>query len=235
MSNDEEADLTAPPSWLTRPEKLFEEAADWHFNVDHAGANLNIYAVSYRRAAEQLFSHWVTTDRSPPHYALFPLAFLWRQYLELRLKSLVLDAERLHAMGEEVPTSALQRKRRKNPEYTPDFPDGHDLLVQWDCIEPALKDLFPRAPETKLARRLLVQFNEVDPLSDGFRYPVGNSKKARGRTLGKLPRLVNLRRFNDVMMSLANVLDGASSHLGQAVSDVSEALAFNMPDETDGY
>ena len=164
-------------------------------------------------------------DRAPPHYALFPLAFLWRQYLELRLKSLVFDAERLHELGEDVPTSAQQRKRRKQPGYRADFPDGHDLLLQWECLEPLLRSLWPDAPETKFVRHLLTQFNEVDPLADGFRYPVANSKKARARTLAGLPRWVNLRRFNEVMISLANVLDGASAHIEQAVSNLSEAVA----------
>lgn len=225
MPNDEAEDLTTP-SWLTRREKLFEEGPDWQFNVDHSGASVNVYAQSYRQAAEHLFAQWETMDRAPPHFALFPLAFLWRQYLELRLKSLVLAAERLHELGEAVPTSAQQRKRRKQPGYRADFPDGHDLLLQWDCLEPLLKSLWPGAPETKFVRHLLVQFNKVDPLADGFRYPVAKSKKERARTLAGLPRLVNLRRVNDVMISLANVLDGAGDHFHQAVSDASEGLAY---------
>jgi|GEM_PF-266757 hypothetical protein len=224
MAGDEHEDLSAP-SWLTRREKLFEQGPDWQFNVDHSGASLDVYAQSYRQAAEQLFAQWVTMDRAPPHYALFPLAFLWRQYLELRLKSLVLDAERLHELGEDVSTSAQQRKRRKQPGYRADFLDGHDLLLQWDCLEPLLKSLWSDAPETKFVRHLLVQFNEVDPLADGFRYPVSKSKKARARTLAGLPPWVNLRRFNDVMISLANVLDGASAHVDEAVSNLSEAIA----------
>jgi hypothetical protein len=223
--SDNEVEAFQVPSWLTKREKLFEEGPDWQFNVDHSGASLDVYAQSYRQAAEQLFSQWETVDRSPPHYALFPLAFLWRQYLELRLKSLVLDAERLHELGEDVPTSAQQRQRRKQPGYGADFPDGHDLLLQWDCLEPMLKILWPDAPETKFVKHLLVQFNEVDPLADGFRYPVATSKKDRARTLGGLPRWVNLRRFNDVMISLANVLDGASAHFEQAMSNVLEAIA----------
>ena len=224
MPDDEAEDLSTP-SWLTRREKLFEEGPDWAFNVDHSGASLGVYAQSYRRAAEQLFAHWQTLGHAPAHYALFPLAFLWRQYLELRLKSLVLDLERLHEVGEDVPTSAQQRKRRKQPDYRPDFPDGHDLLQQWDCLEPMLKSVWPDAPETKFVRHLLVQFNEVDPLADGFRYPVAKSKRARARTLAGLPRLVNLRRFNDVMISLANTLDGASDHFHEALSNAMEALA----------
>ncbi|MFT3714032.1 MAG: hypothetical protein QM817_40745 [Archangium sp.] len=230
MDNDDKQDLPTP-TWLTRKETLFEEGEDWEFNVDHSGGGLNVYAQSYRQAAEQLFSQWETKDHTPPHYALFPLAFLWRQYLELRLKSLVLDVERLHELGEEVPTSAQQEKRRKQPGYQPDFPDGHDLLQQWDCLEPMLKSLWPSAPETKFVRHLLVQFNEVDPLADGFRYPVGSSKKARARTLSRLPRLVNLRRVNDVMTSLANVLDGASDHFEVALSDTLEALAWYEAEE----
>src|SRR5204863_73884 len=75
----------------------------------------------YKMAAERL----IELAKDEPYksdYIVFPIIFLYRQYLELRLKQLVLDGSRL--LG--IPA---------------DFPKTHRIDLLWESCKPVLNKI----------------------------------------------------------------------------------------------
>jgi hypothetical protein len=138
------------------------------------------------------------------------MVFLWRQYLELQLKSLIESARELYS-GEIYPEGA-------------EFPLHHDLQKLWCELRPALERYQPRSPEVPAADGVIQQFSKFDPGSYSFRYPF--SKKGED-SLASVPELVNVECLHSVMLRLANFLDAAGSafaHELQCKADFEQAI-----------
>jgi len=120
----------------------------------------DLYALSYLEAAEQLYATW-QQDRNCLDRLIFPTVFLYRHYVELRLKELIQSA----AILLEAPA---------------DFPGSHDLVQLWNRLHPLLKEISPDESESDFrnSTRMIGELSALDRLSFAFRYPVdktGNS------------------------------------------------------------
>jgi hypothetical protein len=118
-------------------------------------ADLASYARAYRTGAETLHEIAVTSEAGKE--LLFPIAFLWRHYLELTLKRILLQLD-----GGSIRNGLLR---------------SHDLLWLWDQAERTFREAWPEAKEHGWIRRLLAEFQKLDPRADGFRYPISRKGK----------------------------------------------------------
>ena len=151
------------------------------------------YVEGYRRAAAALYESAATSGRSPD-YLVFPIAFLWRQHLELALKDIISTGRQL--VGE-------PRK----------FPTGHRLLHLWTTARPLIEQCGdPAAPELTNVQDNLREFETIDPWADGFRYPL--NREQTGRSLPNVPEHVNLHVLHQGMEALSNFLSAVRSELG---------------------
>ena len=86
-------------------------------------------------------------------FLVYPIVYRYRHYQELMLKQLIRDVRRL--LGEDG-----------------GVPGTHSLDALWNITESLLKRI-PDSPDTyHKVRGSLGRFNELDPRSDAFRYPV---------------------------------------------------------------
>jgi len=76
--------------WPRKGDHLFVEREDWYSNavLNSRRDNLSLYAVGYKRAGEMLVEA-VVQSRKDYDSLVFPIVFVYRQYLELRLKQLI--------------------------------------------------------------------------------------------------------------------------------------------------
>jgi hypothetical protein len=74
--------------WPKKGNQLFKSDADWINNacLNFKEDQLNLYAIGYKRAAELLLEHVKNSGRDQDTL-VYPIIFLYRHYLELRLKS----------------------------------------------------------------------------------------------------------------------------------------------------
>lgn len=157
---------------------LPKDAAQWHR-----------YACGYKEAAERVYESWVVLSDDS---LVFPIVFLYRHYVELRLKELLHSAERY---------LDLARGWEAN----------HDIRTLWEHLGCLLPEIFPNESEANLksAGRLLLELAKVDPFSFQFRYP----ESTRGQKhLDDFDRL-DVVSFIDAMRRLSAFLDGASMAL----------------------
>jgi hypothetical protein len=146
-------------------------------------------------------------------YVVFPVVFLYRHYLELRLKELWRASGTLLDEPYEPPTT-------------------HHLRELWNVVRPRLEKVWPgyRPQDLEAIQEKIDQFEEFDRKSYAFRYPVDT----RGRSTLQQRKAINLRQLKDNMDGIATVLDGASTGLSQRLDEKHEMLAYNR-EEADYY
>jgi hypothetical protein len=176
-----------PPRITDR--NLFDEADDWWANtiLQLQPTDWWSYAVSYRTAADALaeqFPPW----RPAPNGMPLPILFLYRHYIELSLKGILRDCREL-----------LDNEGK--------MASGHDLGRLWESARTELLRVYPQESHDWLGRAqvLIAQFEELDPFSTAFRYPV--DKKGAPSLPDQL--VVALGPVKSVIEELAVVLDRA--------------------------
>jgi len=174
-----------------RGDRLFKSDSDWWHNavLSNLGHEWSVYAEGYKAAADFLVKH-IRDAPSGPNFLVFPIVFLYRQHIELRLKEIIRDGNRL----------------LDSPE---DFPQHHRLDELWQQCRRILEQVWPEGSAEHLdgVEECIHQFSQVDPTSTAFRYPTDTNGKP------SLPgsRHINLRNLSEVMARIGALLDGAST------------------------
>lgn len=169
------------------------------------------YAMGYKLAADLLAEH-VADNIVHRNLLGFPILFLYRQYLELRIKELgVVAAEFL---GEKYAV-----------------PKDHKLVKLWQGVRPTLDMLFPKnTGDFEAVGKTIRDFADIDPRSYVFRYPVHTSGKptlpaapayvqinSQGWPVGPPPqpglKEVDVAHVKEIMGQIAALLDGCSTEI----------------------
>jgi len=120
-----------------------------------------LYSDSYKEAASKLFEQ-IDGDVYYTNILVYPLVFLSRHFLELRLKELISGLN--YAVTGQF-----------------NFPKGHKLLNLWceykRLVIAAGEGYGPEKIHLENTEKLIIEFDSVDPGSMSFRYPVDAEKK----------------------------------------------------------
>lgn len=176
-------------------QQLFIQGADWHNNAMLGWTHFpwDIYAAGYKDAADALVGA-LAERKASLDSVVYPLVFLYRQGLELKLKLILPLARRLDgkavAADHQHGLMPLWNELRRHLQQIDSLQDDKDLSALEDFIR---------------------QIDDVDPHSFAFRYPV--TKKGEV----SLPELrhVNVRHLAEVMDSVFMLLGGIYSWLGE--------------------
>ncbi|MCE5237149.1 hypothetical protein LLH23_01485 [bacterium] len=211
---EREVDDTAPfePSgeWPGADDRMFAgDSQDWRTDalLSHEfGHRWYVYAEGYKRAADIVVAH-VTGTLRDQDFLLYPILFLYRQYLELAIKSLIRSAWELL---DEEPGDSLR---------------SHDIGKHWGICRTLVIRVSPGGPVEVLddVARLIGEFCEHDRTSEAFRYP----ETTKGDpTLPRLRR-VGLRNVQVVMDKIACLLDGIDAMLSAYLDGKAEMRSFS--------
>jgi hypothetical protein len=177
-------------------EPLFQAAPDWQNNacVHPRLTSINTYADGYKEAARILVDSVVNDGRHTVDTLVYPIVFNYRQYLELRLKEIVLHGRQLSD------DSAL-----------------HDDTHSLSCSLGQLKEILwrepdlPPAPDLDFVQHIVSEFETLDPVSFTFRY--ATDKKQATRSIPYDVEHINVRHFADMIEKAAEVLDSISMYI----------------------
>ncbi len=176
--------------WPQKGDQLFTSGDDWWHNacLNYGSDDWELYIVGYKKAGDALVEH-VGEVRHGQDYFVFPIIFVYRQYLELRIKKLIRDSKNLLA-------------------EPPQFAKTHDLSALWIECRPLLEKLEPKAETDDLdaVGEAIQQFCELDPSSEAFRYPVTRKDTP---SLPSDLRYINLRILSEVMDKMSSFLEAA--------------------------
>jgi len=183
--------------WLHDKEKLFEKDDGYQclMNAHICPHMLSISCLGryYKDGAENLINA-VFENRSALDILIYPIVFLYRQYLELIIKDLISTARQLEEKGDS-------------------FPYTHNLKDLWaeaeELIESHYKDKSPK--QLKYVQNCIDDFHKYDPESFAFRY----LKDKKGNYCLEQLKYMNLLTFHETMTRLSNFLDCINADLSQ--------------------
>jgi len=188
MSDDNSNLIPNENPWPEKGDQLFQSGDDWWHNacLNYSSDDWELYIGGYKRAGDVLVDH-IKETHTDQDFLVFPIVFVYRQYLELRLKKLISDCKRLFG-GQ------------------PDFPRVHDLSKLWADCRRLLGKLEPKVEQKDLEAvdEGIQQFCELDPSSQSFRYPIN---KKGDKSLPSDLRYINVRNLSDVMKKLSGFFE----------------------------
>jgi hypothetical protein len=178
--------------------------------------NWTEYTTAYKNAADILLDKLQKRER--PFHTQFAIIFLFRHYIELMLKEIILN-----------------NREVVDEKYS--FPEGHDIYKLWkDCrklLEAADKLTDQTFTQTQnyhdevisaynLLEEGLNKFAKIDPDSERFRYPVdkhGQPRKIDNNLLSEL-----LKELPKLMQQISDTLEAISLGAYQILQDKYEGL-----------
>ena len=174
---------------------LFSSGEDWASNacVNWTHDSMAAYIDGYLKAAD-ILAHKAVESRHDRDTLIFPISFLYRQYIELQLKYIIRESRILLDEGG-------------------GFPQHHKIKALWDVANglmiKIIKEVDQSAKEyiTKddigTIGKIINDFVEIDPDSFSFRYP---GDKNGNKNLDGLSH-INIRNLHDQMDVLSKKLD----------------------------
>tara|TARA_R110002167_G_scaffold2284_1_gene11685 strand:+ start:1052 stop:1654 length:603 start_codon:yes stop_codon:yes gene_type:complete len=174
---------------------IFSGDKDWKANacLNWSHDSMGLYIEGYREAADKLV-HDVVDTGANQDTLVFPIAFLYRQYIELQLKHIIRESRIV--VGEKA-----------------NFPEHHKIDALWDTAnalmtkiikehDQSISDYITKS-DVQTIKTIIAEFVKVDPESFSFRYP--NDKEGNKNLDGI--EYINLRKLHDHMGELKEKLD----------------------------
>jgi len=174
---------------------LFSGDKDWKANacLNWSLDTLGLYIDGYREAADKLV-HEVMETGANQDILVFPISFLYRQYIELQLKHIIRESRIFLGEGGS-------------------FPEHHKINDLWNTAnalmtkiinvhDQSIKDYITKE-DVQTIKTIITEFVKVDPDSFSFRYP---KDKKGNRNLDGI-EYINLRKLHDHMEDLKEKLD----------------------------
>lgn len=173
-------DLPSHKDFLFIPDK---KDGDW---LPTGADNFFKLSEGYRMTAQNIYEKIKELELFYKPFMANAMIFCFRQFIELRLKE-------LHYFGAKF--SGIKE----------DFQKTHDLIALFDDFEKEIIPCLNPNYDKKLfqaVRKLIIEFNSLDPQSMSFRYPVD-------KELNPSHALSNfdIDNFKDVMDKLSNFFD----------------------------
>lgn len=191
-------DLFDPP-WPEKDDSLVTDCGDRSYLAQTmSSGQWEAFVVAYRKAAE------ILVERIPEeviwvNFLVFPIVFLYRHYLELRLKTIIQDGKALDGIA-----------RHTDNE--------HRLLTLWGQCRPIIEQWLVDCPKSDLdsVEDTLKQFENLDSKSQAARYPIDNKAENASNLLNIR---INVKKFADTVTKTANFLDCVADEFAELKSN----------------
>ena len=174
---------------------LFSGGDDWTNNacLNWSHHSMRLYIEGYRVAADELV-HGLAQNRAELDILVYPICFLYRQYIELQLKLIIRESRILLEDGSS-------------------FPQNHQIKDLWDITndlrsriirehDESIKNYITQSDVAEVGK-LISDFVEFDPKSLSFRYPLDK----HGENSLEGIRHINISNLHGQMKWLKKKLD----------------------------
>lgn len=186
--------------WPQKGEKLVKET-DNYYNFAHFGwGNVETqfygYMEGYKEAADNLIEYATNSkDIKTLDTFIFPICFLYRQYLELAMKNIFL---KYSGSSEEDKVKVIKNV-------------SHNLNEMWKKIVPIISEetTNEEKEDIKIVRDYIKQFSDFDKSSFTFRYPINKELDL----LFKEEKFLDLINLRERMNELYNFFEGCDGKL----------------------
>lgn len=184
------------------------------FDVDHPSFNAEIhflprhvkpawyeiqwerYIAGYKAAGDRLIGTLRRYKVPNASCMVYPILYLYRHYLELRLKEIIESGNKLRPRAQRVESDGL----------------GHNLVRAWQECQKIFKETAfePEGARLGEASELIAQFSMLDRNSTDLRYPVRKPSKDSRRNVWE-QREINLVKLSRYMKRVSSLLEKGSN------------------------
>lgn len=176
-------------SWPEKGDQLFtvDEYLGRNAYLKHFDNNWFLYISGYKQAGDILVDY-LGDSSIDTNLLVFPIIFLYRQYLELHIKQILRYGNALF-------------------DRSPDFPKTHDLSKLWIECRKIIKEVDSEdslGEDLEIVGNCIAEFSTKDPTSMAFRYPTDTSNK---RALREDLEFIDLRNLAEVIDKISSFLD----------------------------
>jgi hypothetical protein len=187
-------------SWPQKGAKLFVDQGEYydfsHFGWGDVWYQYTGYMMGYKEAADEVLQQALTSNniaRLDTH--IFPILFLYRQYIELELKWIIL----VYGEGDKASKGKLIKKM------------SHDLMELWNEAKRIILENASSEEQEDIdtVQDYIEQFHKLDETSFSFRYPI---TKGLDQILTGQHR-INLRILHQRMDELFHFFNGVDGKL----------------------
>lgn len=178
---------------------------DW---MGRLNINDSLLASSFKEAGDKIISELEHGEgHKHPDMYFFPIAYLYRQALELKMKEIIRLAVKIDLLEGNKKLEAILNR--------------HDLYRLWNYVKSSAKKFWPDGEVDILSavERVIQAFHNIDHSGQGLRYTQDTSGQS---TLSKLPDSVDLVHFKDVFKGVFNLLDGCHDAFIDALDTMRE-------------
>lgn len=221
MLNDDS--LFSDEDVIPFPEKgdrLFTSEKYSHYNAQLNYDRLNDdtlfrYVSGYKEAGDRLVRSLLEDSRHLD-LVVYPTVFLYRQYLELRLKQLIRESSYL------LEKPFVLRKQ-------------HRLDTLWYECKSLLKEIEPKVTDQEVAglEACILEFHTIDPLSIAFRYHVDTKANPSLPSSLKYINIPNLAKVMAKIDAFLNAVYMTVSVAFEQKQEMEEAFKDYYPSEED--
>ncbi|PZQ13958.1 hypothetical protein [Pseudoxanthomonas winnipegensis] len=151
--------------------ELFEsDGPDWHnrAQLDWQRGKWTGYVLGYKEAADRLVQG-INQGQHGQDYLVFPILFLYRHWLEVSIKELILRCQRLSGIERPIKKKGLNKR-----QDTIARAEGHDLAGLWAYLLQITPRVYAQFDSEIVAgiSRAIAGFSRHDPIGDAARYPL---------------------------------------------------------------
>ncbi|QOH80947.1 hypothetical protein IHE26_06695 [Plesiomonas shigelloides] len=187
-------------AWPIKYEKLFTSTGNYYefahiawggFEIQTAG-----YCLGYKKSADTLINDAISSkDIEKLDTFVFPAIFLYRQYIELTLKSLILTFSELDS----------DAKINKFKTYNHNL---HNLWVDFKSIYSKTTNI-PNDTAVNIVEKYITDLHELDKTSFSFRYPFTKELEL----IFPKEKRINLKHLKDRMNEIESFFNGTSDYM----------------------
>lgn len=192
--------MTKEMPWPKEYKKLFIQEGDYyefsHFGWGTEQVQFYGYIAGYKDSADLLIENAIKSkDISVLDTAVFPILFLYRQFIELSLKQSII------ALSGENKENMSKKIRNINHDLNKAWKEYYDIMSN-SMSENELKTL-------KIVEKYIQEFHEIDKGSFNFRYPI---TKEMELVFGSEKR-VNLLHLKNIINEISNYFSGSLDYM----------------------
>jgi hypothetical protein len=194
-------------AWPKKGNKAFVSGAEGSaFHLSSHYSSYSQKAEAFKIAAVMVIDQCQDADwQSYRDELFFPVAYLYRHCLELRMKDIISTGVGMHFFNRNDVSDAME---------------GHNLAKLWNHAKKLLIDRWPSADQTPLraVEAVVNECHQADPNGQVFRYDT--DKHGRRHRHETLPEDISLAELRKTMDGVFNFLDATASELQDNLSDM---------------
>lgn len=193
--------------------ELIQSGPDWKFNacLNYMADNRDIYAYGYLKAADALIEHLIEKEHGGADYFLYPILFLCRHHLELKLKNIIHAAARLTS-------------RNILKDELKIINSCHELPTLFAIARKDIEEIWSESDKEPLekAAKVLNDLEALDPKSFASRYPTNSKTNESHLKDYRHINILSLREGIDEAVELLDSIDNGISHYQDCQNEMNQ-------------